>query len=38
MMDDYELPQIPSFVGDEIGAWIVVIFLLLGLLVLPALL
>ena len=38
MMNDYELPRTPSFVGDEIGAWLVVTFLLLGLLVFPALL
>ena len=38
MMDDYELPLTPSFVRDEIGAWLVVFVLLLGLLVLPALL
>ncbi len=37
MMNDYELPQMPSIVGDNIGAWLVVIFLLLGLLALPAL-
>ena len=38
MMDDYELPRNPSFVRDEIGAWLVVFVLLLGLLVFPALL
>ena len=37
MMNDYELPRMPSIVRDEIGAWLVVIFLLLGLLVVPAL-
>ncbi len=37
MMNDYELPRTPCFVGDEIGAWLVVTFLLLGLLVFPAL-
>ena len=38
MMNDYELSRSPDFVRDEIGAWLVVIFLLLGLLVFPALL
>ena len=37
MMNDYELPQMPNVVGDEIGAWLVVTFLLLGLLLFPAL-
>jgi hypothetical protein len=37
MMNDYELPQMPSLIGEEIGAWLVVIFLLLGPLVFPAL-
>ncbi len=36
-MNDYELPQMPSIVGDEIGAWLVVFVLLLGLVVLPVL-
>ncbi len=38
MMNDYELPRSTGFVRDEIGAWLVFIFLLLGLLVFPALL
>ncbi len=37
MMNDYELSPMPSLVQDEIGAWIVVLFLLLGLLMAPAL-
>ncbi len=37
MMNDYELSPMPSFVQDEIGAWLVAFVLLLGLLVVPAL-